>query len=151
MLKSIAGKYRDVIAMAPVVNINADKLYALWTDIASKVAKISFDVAIIMTDGHSSNMKFFSRKILKNPADVFSLDEYGSKIFPMFDNTHLFKNMYNNWCSYETFTCPPFPLSDSTSEISASFAHLKELYSIEKNKLQKMAFKLNETVTSKKY
>ena len=109
MMKSIAGKYRDIVAMAPVVNINADKLHSLWTDDVNKVTKIGFDVAVTMTDGHSSNMNFFNKKILKKPTDVFALDEFGSKIFPMYDNTHLFKNMYNNWSNYETYTCPSFP------------------------------------------
>ena len=89
MMKSIAGKYRDIVAMAPVVNINADKLHSLWTDVVNKVTKIGFDVAVTMTDGHSSNMNFFDKEILKKTADVFALDEFGSKHFPMYNNTHL--------------------------------------------------------------
>ena len=80
MMKSIAGKYRDIVAMAPVVNINADKLHLLWTDVVNKVIKIGFDVAVTMTDGHSSNMNFFNKKMLKKPTDVFALDEFGSDV-----------------------------------------------------------------------
>ena len=64
MLKSICGKYRDVVAMVPIVNINADKLYKIWTDVMTKVAKIGFDTAVTMTDGHSSNRNFFNNKLL---------------------------------------------------------------------------------------
>ena len=49
MIKSIAGKYRDIVAMAPVVNINANKLHSLWTGVVNKVTKIGFDVAVTMT------------------------------------------------------------------------------------------------------
>ena len=51
MLKSIAGKYRDIVTMAPVININADKLHSIWTDVMEKVENIGFDVAVTMTMG----------------------------------------------------------------------------------------------------
>ena len=108
MLKSICGKYRDVIAMVPVVNINATKLYTIWMDVMTKIEKIGFDVAVTMSDGHSSNMSFFNNKLLKNKKDLCRTLESGKKNFPIYDNTHLFKNFYNNWCNYETFQCPEF-------------------------------------------
>ena len=99
MLKSVAGKYRDIIVMPPVFNINADILSEVWSNVVRVVTDIGFDVAITMTDGHSSNMSYFNSKMLKNPEEVCVENEYnhGSKIFPCFDNTHLFKNFYNNW------------------------------------------------------
>ena len=63
MLKSICGKYRNTIAMVPLVNISAEKLYTAWTDVITKVKKIGFDVAVTMSDGHSSNMRFFNNKL----------------------------------------------------------------------------------------
>ena len=51
MLKSIAGKYRDIVTMSPVININADKLHSIWTDVMKNVEKIGFDVAVTMTMG----------------------------------------------------------------------------------------------------
>ena len=54
--------------MAPVVNINADKLYSIWKNVVSQVTAIGFDVAVTMTDGNSSNMKLFNNKILQNVA-----------------------------------------------------------------------------------
>ena len=70
MLKSIAGKYCDIVTMALVININADKLHSIWIDVMKKVEKIGFDVPVTMTDGHSFNMIFFNNKLLKNKSDV---------------------------------------------------------------------------------
>ena len=103
MLKSIAGKYRDVVAMAPISNISADKLHAIWTDIVTKIIKIGFDPAVTMTDGHSSNMALFNKKLLKEKTDLNTVIDDESKNFPCYDNTHLFKNFYNNWSKHITF------------------------------------------------
>ena len=144
-------EYRDVIAMVPIVNINADKLYKIWTDVMTKVAKIGFDTAVTMTDGHSSNRNLFNNKLLKNKKDLCRTLEFGAKNFPIYDNTHLFKNFYNNWCNYETFQCPTFSIDeDLTTIMMPSFAHLKELYMIEKGKHQKLAYKLTAQVLNPK-
>ena len=134
MLKSIAGKYRDIVTMAPVININADKLHSIWTDAMKEVEKIGFDVAVTMTDGHSSNMNFFNNKLLKNKSDTCLSMESGSKNIPFYDNTHIFK-------------CPSFPQVENMQEVvSPSFSHLNELYMLEKGKHQKIAHKLTEQV-----
>ena len=64
-----------------------------------KIEKIGFDAPVTMSDGHSSNMNFFNNKLLKNKNDLFRLMESGSKNHPFYDNTHIFKNFYNNWSS----------------------------------------------------
>ena len=55
--------------IATSLNINADKLHSVWADVMKKVENIGFDVAVTMTDGHSSNMIFFNNKLLKNISD----------------------------------------------------------------------------------
>ena len=59
MIKSIAGNYRDITAMAPIVNINADILYKVWVNVFKIVSNLGFNVTDIMTDEHSSNVNFF--------------------------------------------------------------------------------------------
>ena len=61
MIKSIAGKHRDVVFMFPIVGINAEKLYSIWKNVVSQMTAIGFDIAVTMTDGHSSNMKLITR------------------------------------------------------------------------------------------
>ena len=94
MLKSVAGKYRDIVAMAPISNISADKLYKIWIDVVTKVSKIGFDTPVTMTDGHSSNMSLFNKKLLKCKTDMYTIIDVDTqaKNFPCYDFTHLFKN-----------------------------------------------------------
>ena len=110
MITSIAGKYRDIVAMVPITNINAVKLYFIWKDVITKISKTGFDIAVTMTYGHSANMNLFNKTILRNADDLYVLNEKdaGSRNFPFYDNTHLFKNFYNNWSKSVTFNCPLF-------------------------------------------
>ena len=61
MIKSIAGNYRDIIAMVPIVNINTDILYKVWLNVLKVVSNLGFNVTDTMTDGHSSNVKFCTK------------------------------------------------------------------------------------------
>ena len=70
MIKSVLGKYRDIIAMTPISSINADKLSSIWTDVVGKIEKIGFDPAVTMTDGHSSNISLFNNKLSKKKDDI---------------------------------------------------------------------------------
>ena len=109
MIKSIARKYRDVVFMVPIVGINAEKLYSIWKNVVSQMTAIGFDIAVTMTDGHSSNMKLFNNKILNNVHENLSVPNVGnlgSFIFLLFDPVHIFKNLYNNWMAKEIFECP---------------------------------------------
>ena len=147
MIKSVAGKYCDIISMVPIVNINADKLYSIWKNLVPQMTSIAFETAVTMTDGHSSNMKLFNIKILKNVPENLSVPNYeniGSYIFLLFDLPHLFKNVYNNWMNKKIFECPHVDSSGIKTFIFPNFSHLKELYDIESGKSQKMAYKLKE-------
>ena len=44
MVKSVAGKYRDVVSMTPITNINAEKVYIVWMNIIKVLKNIGFDV-----------------------------------------------------------------------------------------------------------
>ena len=98
MIISVAGSYRDIVAISCVSNINADILYQVWTDVVGNT-ELGFDITVAMNDGHSSNMKFFKKKVsdgflktwVPNPLSP------GKRISLLFDTTHLFKNVYNNF------------------------------------------------------
>ena len=44
MIKSVARKYRDIIAMVPISNLNADKQYTIWCNTTSALKEIGFDI-----------------------------------------------------------------------------------------------------------
>ena len=119
MIKSICSKYRDVIVITPVVNINKDILYNVWKEVLRVTSAIGFDVAVTTTDGHQSNLTFFESKMLQNREDVSVENMFceGRMIFPLFDTSHLFKNFYNNWRAKPYFECPMI-LPESTTVVS---------------------------------
>ena len=105
-----------------------------------------------MGDGHSSNMSLINNKLLKSPGNnCLSIEGLpGAKNFPFFDNTHLFKNVYNNFMKCVHFKCPLMDPHETKKELSPSFSVLRELYELEKSKSSKMAHKLNEKVLNPK-
>ena len=153
MIKSVAGKYRDV-AMISISNLTADKQYTAWHNTASAVTKIGFDIVLTMTDGNNVNQRFFLKyaeicgnmqKALKTSIDSpFS----GSKMFVGFDPTHLFKCFYTNFMNKKFFKCPSYAEGDE--ELRASSAHLKQLYNIEFEKSVRMAYKLSDKTLNPK-
>ena len=86
--------------MTPVSRLSAELLETVWRNVIEQISKVGFDVAVTMTDGHSSNMKFFKTKLLKDlPEGIYSVPNpwmLGCFIFLLFDTVHLFKNVYNN-------------------------------------------------------
>ena len=155
MLKSVAGKYRDIVTMSPVVNINADKIHQIWCNLLKVLTTIGFDVQVTMNDGHASNVNFFEKLIGKSlnvalteshSCGIYTLNPYDTnkKIFLAFDPTHIFKNFYNNFQTYKVFHYPSFTNGEANPDllIQANFDHLQELYNIERAKPERKAYKL---------
>ena len=147
MVKSVRGKYRDVVSMTQISNISADKLINVWQNCISVLSEIGFIAVVTMTDGHKSNESFF-KKLLEHNIDSFHIDHphfSGQNIFLLFDPVHLFKNFYNNFMVYDTFSYPNFQLIDGEI-LRANFAHIRQLYDLELGNPVKMAHKLNDKV-----
>ena len=72
MIKSVCGKYRDIVAM---------------------VSDIGFVVVATMTDDHTSNDRFFKKLLGNNNFSFFIEDPYtpGNKIFLHFDPVHFLR------------------------------------------------------------
>ena len=43
LIKSVCGKYRGIIAMVPITNIDANKLYTVWKSCIVVLSDIGFD------------------------------------------------------------------------------------------------------------
>ena len=117
-------------------------LHEIWKNTVSGMTTIGFDIAVTMTDGHSSNMKLFNTKILGKDSDelcVENPDSPGSQIYLMYDPVYLFKNFYNNWTKKINFDC-------LTGTIELNFGYLQHLYDIEKTISPKKAHKLSKKV-----
>ena len=143
MVKSIAGKYRDIVAMSPIHNINAEILSKIWKSCLKVLTEIGFQVVITMTDGLEANVRFF--KIVTSGSVVIENPYFKSQfIFFLFDLVHLFKNIYNNLVNYGEYTCPSF--DDFNKSITAKFSHVHELYRLELSSPLQRAHKLTDKV-----
>ena len=49
MIKSIAGKYRDIVSMTPVTCMSVELIEKVWKNVIEQVSKIGFDIAVTMT------------------------------------------------------------------------------------------------------
>ena len=139
MIKSVAGKYRDIIAMVHISNLNADKQYTIWCNTASALKEIGFVIVLTMTDGNKVNVTFFNRICEGSIKTWINSPFTGEKMYLGFDPIHLFKcsNFHNKKC----FKCPSLV---EGGNLHASFDHLNELYDIELGKSVRMAYKLSD-------
>ena len=162
MLKSIAGKYRDIISMSPQSNISAEKILVVWKNLMKVLTEIGFEVRITMNDQHPSNVKFFGLLLGKSVnlalkesrlCGLYTLNPYnGQKVFLAFDTTHVFKNFYGNFQTYKHFEFPSFKDGVLHRELStrANFNDLQVLYDMEISKPERKAYKLNQKILNPK-
>jgi hypothetical protein len=143
MVKSVAGKYEDVVAMVPLTTISSE-IIARWYDrVLKAVTELGFVVVVTLTDAHSSNRKFFTKELCNGTIQTHFINPYsGSPIFLAFDSVHVFKNLYNNLLNRREFQCPPF----EGLPISAKFKHVEALYKAEMGRAIKYAYKLTDKV-----
>ena len=144
MIKSVAGRYHDMVALVPISKINAEVIDKLWHKILKVVTDIGFDVVSNTCDGHSANRKFYLDKLCKGelkPCIPHPFKE-NSLIYLPFDSVHVFKCIYNNAVNKKKFNCPPF----DGQKIEPDFFHIQELYNHELGRPLKYAHRLNDTV-----
>jgi hypothetical protein len=144
MVKSVAGKYEDVVAMVPLTSINSEVIARWYDRVLKALTEIRFSIVVTLTDAHSSNRKFFTQELCKGKLSTSFPNPYSphSPIFLAFDSVHVFKNVFTNLLNRREFHCPPF---DGQS-ISANFRHVEELYKIEMTHAVKYAYKLTDKV-----
>jgi hypothetical protein len=144
MVKSIAGKYSDIVAMVPLTKISSEIINNWYQKVLEAVTEIGFDIVATLTDAHSSNRRFFQHELCKGKLSTFVPIPYspGTKVFLMFDSVHIFKNIYNNLLNRRAFLCPPF----EGKTISASFKHVEDVFKKEMGKPVKYAHKLSDKV-----
>ncbi len=145
MIKSVSGKYQDVVSLTPVSHMNSTFLKEMFDIAITALTDCDFDVVGMSGDNHSANRKFYTTELCLGKLDISISHPVlpNKKIFLLFDSVHNFKNIYNNFMNRQIFVCPPF----KNEEIgSPSFRHLETLHNIEKGKPIKMAHKLTEKV-----
>ena len=156
MVKSVAGSYRDVVAMSPIDEISAEKIHTVWKNVVKEVTRLGFNVVSTTADGHRSNMKLFKTLLCGGELKPYIMNPFKKeqRIHLLFDFTHLMKCIYNNFRETECFVCPHFESDESDenaaggskSNIYPNFAHIRQLEHLERGKPIKIAHKLTEKV-----
>ena len=59
MIKSVASKHQDVIAMIPITMINSSLIYESFDKILKCIRQVGFDAAASIADVHSANIKLY--------------------------------------------------------------------------------------------
>jgi hypothetical protein len=146
MIKSLRGKYQDMVALYPVLSLNSKYLKDSFLEVLEGVSAVGLHVMAVSVDNASSNRSFFVNELCggelktsiqhpKNPDD---------RLYLLFDACHNVKNVYNNFLKREKFVYPNFPSCDSYQ--SAEFRHIIDLHSLEHGHGLKLAHKLTPTV-----
>ena len=144
MIKSVGGKYMDVVCMVPLTRIDANIIHSYWDCVLKELTDIGFDVVCDSLDGHSSNRKFYEELLCKGDLSISIPHPYknGSHIFLPFDSVHVFKCVYNNAVNKKHFNMPKW----DGEELSFDMSHIEGLYNKELGRPLKYAHKLNDKV-----
>ena len=148
MVKSILGKYKDVVGIYPVAILNNILLKSYVWDILKNLHSCDLKVSVILADNASSNrallrslLNNFSKTSFEDPNDP------SRRIFAIFDPVHNFKNIYNNFQARTTFVYPSIMCSSTSSvQCCANFNHIEQLYNCELGMPVKIAYKLTSKV-----
>ena len=149
MLKSVGGKYMDIVCLFPIDKLDAEILYSMWKNVLKEVTEIGFDVIANTLDGHSSNRKFYVDLLGEGIKKIDIPHPYkndGSRIFLLYDYVHIFKCIYNNFINKRRFICPNFHGNKGGPTFTADVNHIEQLRNIELGKPLKYAHKLTDKV-----
>ena len=145
MIKSVGGKFMDIVCLFPIDQLNADILHSMWKNVLKEISDIGFDVVSNTLDGHSSNRKFYISLLGEGEKKIDIPHPYkndGSRIFLLYDYVHIFKCIYNNLINKRRLFCPKW----NGLTVAPDMAHIEQLYKIELGRPAKYAHKLNDKV-----
>ena len=144
MLKSVAGRYHDIVTLTPLTCINSGIVLKVYMTLLKTVVKIGFDVTVTLVDGHSSNCKFYKDELCSGMLNCYIDNPLKSqnRIFLLFDPVHIFKNFYNNFINKKFFVCPLF----ENEVLKPNMEHVIDIYKTELGKSVKIAHRLSDKV-----
>jgi len=105
LISSVAGKYKDIVALLPLNQISADIMEKLYFKVLKGLFEVRFQVCHTSLDGHAVNVKFYKLLSSGGLQDSITNPHSGEKNFLLFDKVHLFKNFYNNFVNKMKFVC----------------------------------------------
>jgi len=143
MVKSIVGKYKDLVGIYPVHKLTAKKQHQCYLEVMSLLRSVAMNVVAISVDNASTNRKFFIDFLCGGNLQTQITDTVtGQPIYLIFDPVHDLKNVYNNFQSRKLFECPIMNRNLPNGCV-ANFHHIVELYNMESTMALKKAHRLS--------
>ena len=131
MVKSLANKYKDIVAIYPMDKLTAVKLFDCYREVMSLLRRTAMNVVAILVDNAATNRKFFTDYLCSGNLSSSILNPVtGQPIFLIFDPVHTMKNVYNNFQSRKQFECPAMALN-LPNGCTADFSHIVDLFQLE--------------------
>ena len=152
MIKSVAGKYSDIVALFPIRNLDSEKILKHFHMVITTLSEIGFLVFAMSADNASPNRKFYVEELCSGSltTSIPHPTIPDEVLFLLFDAVHNFKNVYNNFVTRKEFVYPAIENANADGsrppEKKALFAHIAHLYNMELGKPVKLAYKLSEKV-----
>lgn len=150
MVKSLACKFMDVVAIYPMSKLTAEKQYECYKEVNKLLSSVSLTTAAISVDNASTNRRFYTDFLCGGELRTHIVDPVTSlPTFLIIDPTHDLKNLYNNFQARKKFVCPPMG-SDLPNGCSANFQHIADLYNKEEGMSLKKAHRLKQSTLQPK-
>lgn len=146
MIKSVAGKYRDVVGLFPMSNLTASIQHDIFLSVLRMVTDIGFNVVSISVDNHTVNRAFYrllcAGDLLPEIPHPFNNEK---SIFLVFDPTHCVKNVFNNFERKKVFKVPASePIIDQPC--IASYSDIEKLCERERLLPLRIAHKITPSI-----
>jgi hypothetical protein len=145
MVKSVAGRYTDVVALYPVTKLTGEKLKEDALRVLEALTDVGFEVLALIGDNATMNRRCFV-DMCGGELKPFIPHPYqpGAPLFILFDSVHNFKNCFNNFKNRREFNYPCFEALETTR--TAKYDDVEKLYNMEIGKPVKLAHKLTHKV-----
>ena len=110
MVKSLGGRYKDMVAMQPVATLNSGTMKTIFMNVLKGLTEIGFTTCAVLVYGNRINMKFYKDELCDGKMKYFVDNPFktGDKIFLLYDTPHIFKCLYNIFLSRNELICPAF-------------------------------------------
>jgi len=142
MIKSVVGKFKDLVGIYPMSKLTSAKQHACYVEVMTLLRNVSVNVVAISVDNASTNRKFFIDFLCGGTLKTHITDSVtGQPIYLIFDPVHDIKNVYNNFQKRKKFECPEME-RNLPAGCTADFQHIVDLFNMEANMSLKKAHRL---------
>jgi len=92
MIQSLAGKYKDLVAIYPTAKLTASKLHDCYQKVVTLMKAVGFNVVAVSVDNATTNRKFFIDFLCDGTPRTSVVDSItGQPVFLIFDPVHNLK------------------------------------------------------------